>query len=208
MTTTREPVEPTRAAPRRVGAPGTATAADAAPTASESPTFESAETPRPGLSASAPSRWEHARESAAAVLAVAWRHIARVAAVVRPLGWVALALAAVLWFAAVAYGWSEAMVAAAVVTAALALSIPFLFGRTAYGVDLDLTRTRVVVGERAVGALTLTNGTGRALLPSEVVLPVGAGRGVFDVPRLAAGSRTRSSSRSRPRRAVCSQWAP
>lgn len=187
MTTTREPVEPTRAAPRRIGAPGTAAAADAAPTASASPTFESAETPRPGLAASAPSRWEHARESAATVLAVAWRHIARVAAVVRPLGWVALALAAVLWFAAVAYGWSEAMVAAAVVTAALALSIPFLFGRTAYGVDLDLTRTRVVVGERAVGALTLTNGTGRALLPSEVVLPVGAGRGVFDVPRLAAG---------------------
>ena len=53
--------------------------------------------------------------------------------------------------------------------------------------SLDLTRTRVVVGERAVGALTLSNTGRRAILPSRVVLPVGAGRGVFAVGRLAAG---------------------
>ncbi len=113
--------------------------------------------------------------------------VVRVAAVIRPLGWVAIALAVILWFAAFAYGWDEALVGAAVVTVVIAVSIPFLFGRTAYEIGLDLTRTRVVVGERAVGGLTLTNATSRALLPSEVVLPVGSGRGVFDVPRLAAG---------------------
>ena len=43
------------------------------------------------------------------------------------------------------------------------------------------------MGERAVGALTLANPSGRAILPSRVVLPVGAGRGVFAVGRLAAG---------------------
>ena len=70
---------------------------------------------------------------------------------------------------------------------ALALCALFLIGRTAYDVSLDLTRTRVVVGERAVGALTLANRGSRAILPSRVVLPVGAGRGVFGVRRLAAG---------------------
>jgi len=54
-----------------------------------------------------------------------------------------------------------------------------------YDVDLDLTRTHVVVGERAIGGLTLVNGTSRPILPSRVVLPVGSGRGEFDVPRLA-----------------------
>src|SRR5690606_1264602 len=54
-------------------------------------------------------------------------------------------------------------------------------------VSLDLNRDRVVVGERAVGALSLSNPGTRAILPSRVVLPVGSGRGVFAVRRLAAG---------------------
>ncbi len=172
MTVTRDETVPPARAPRRpVGVPATTTTpGDAAPPASET--------------ARAARRWE----TAVLWLATAGRMARRVTAVIRPLGWVALALAVLLWFAALAYGWQEALIAAVVVTAALALGIPFLFGRTAYDVELDLTRTRVVVGERAVGALTLANGTGRALLPSEVVLPVGAGRGVFDVPRLAAGA--------------------
>jgi len=188
MTTSRDSALPTRAAPRRIGVPGTPPVAVPDPgDAPATPSSGDSTTSRATESSTEPSRADRWREDALAWLAVARRHLARVAAVVRPLGWVALALALVLWFAALTYGWIEAMVAAAVVTAVLVISIPFLFGRTAYAVDLDLTRTRVVVGERAVGALTLTNGTGRALLPSEIVLPVGSGRGVFDVPRLAAG---------------------
>jgi uncharacterized protein (DUF58 family) len=168
MTLTREDAgELTRDARRPSGAP--AAGAQASPAAE-------------------PARLTRWTEDAADVLRTVGGHVARVAAVVRPLGWIALGLGAVLWFAALRYGWMEALIAAAVVTAVLVLSIPFLFGRTSYEIDLDLTRTRVVVGERAVGALTLTNATGRALLPSEVVLPVGAGRGVFDVPRLVAGA--------------------
>jgi uncharacterized protein (DUF58 family) len=187
MTTARETAgsrgtpgnaEPTRRAPRPIGAP-------AKPVPGPAPEAGAVSDPAP--SSRTPSRWDHWREVALEVLGVAARYLGRVAAVVRPLGWIAIALAVLLWFAALTYGWEEALVAAAVVTAIIALSIPFLFGRTAYDVDLDLTRTRVVVGERAVGALTLTNTTGRPLLASEVVLPVGGGRGVFDVPRLGAG---------------------
>ncbi|MFT3798006.1 DUF58 domain-containing protein [Microbacterium sp.] len=111
-----------------------------------------------------------------------------VIAVIRPLGAVLIAASAVLWWLALAFGWIELLIATVVVTVVLALSVAFLFGRTTYDVGLDLTRTHVVVGERAIGALTLTNGTSRTILPSEVVLPVGPGRGVFQVPRLAPGA--------------------
>lgn len=118
----------------------------------------------------------------------AWDRVRAVLVVVRPAAWVLIAAAAVLWVAGPALGWWELTVAAIVLTVLLVLCTLFLIGRTAYDVALDLTRTRVVVGERAVGALTLSNSGGRAILPSRVVLPVGAGRGEFQVSRLAPGA--------------------
>lgn len=111
----------------------------------------------------------------------------RAAGVVRPVGWVLIAVAVLLWIVGPWLGWREVTVAAVVVTVVLALCLLFLIGRTSYDVRLDLTRTRVVVGERAVGALTLANPGQRTILPSRVVLPVGPGRGVFGVKRLAPG---------------------
>ena len=114
--------------------------------------------------------------------------IARIVAdVVQPLGWVLIATAVLVWWLAFAYGWREFLVVAGVLTTTLVVSLGFLFGRTNYEIGLDLTRTHVVVGERAVGGLMLANRTSRTLLPSEVILPVGAGRGVFQVPRLVPG---------------------
>lgn len=200
MTTPREAVdggeevEATVRAPRPIGVSDAGAASTTSTTpASTTPAAASARSTLWNRSAlldrsALADRMEQWRERFGPTLVVARRHVGRAASVVRPLGWIAIGLAAVLWFAALTYGWMEALIGAAVVTAVLVLSIPFLFGRTAYEVDLDLTRTRVVVGERAVGALTLTNSTGRALLASEIVLPVGAGRGVFDVPRLPAGA--------------------
>jgi uncharacterized protein (DUF58 family) len=111
----------------------------------------------------------------------------RAAKVVRPIGWVLIGAAAVLWIVGPWLGWREITVAAVVVTVVLVLCLLFLIGRTTYDVRLDLTRTRVVVGERAVGALTLANSGQRAILPSRVVLPVGPGRGVFGIRHLAPG---------------------
>lgn len=128
-------------------------------------------------------------DRARAALAAASRPAARVLGVVRPLAWLLAAVAVVLWVAGLRLGWRELVIAAVVLTAALVLSTAFLIGRTAYDVGLDLNRTRIVVGERAVGAVTLANPGGRAILPSRVLLPVGAGRGVFEVGRLAAGAR-------------------
>lgn len=111
-----------------------------------------------------------------------------VLSVVRPAAWVLIALAILLWVSGQLLGWWELTVAAVVVTSVLALCLLFLIGRTAYDITLDLNRTRVVVGERAVGALTLANTGARAILPSRVLLPVGSGRGVFDIHRLAPGA--------------------
>lgn len=131
--------------------------------------------------------FERLREGAAVWGRRVGARIAVVGGVIQVTGWVVIAVAIVLWITALTLGWEEAFVAAIVATVLALLCVGFLFGRTAYDVDLDLTRTRVVVGERAVGALKLANRTSRALLPSEIVLPVGSGRGVFQVPRLHAG---------------------
>lgn len=112
-----------------------------------------------------------------------------IAAVIRPLAWVFIALDVVFWIAGAILGWRELTVTAVIVTLTLLLCALFLIGRTEYDVELDLARTRVVVGERAVGALTLSNAGSRAILPSRVVLPVGGGRGEFGIQRLAPGQK-------------------
>lgn len=127
------------------------------------------------------------RDVAAVVGARVAHRLGLVAAAVRPLGWTLAALAVVLWVAGAVLGWRELVVAAWMLGLVLLICAAFLIGRTTYDVRLDLARTRVVVGERAIGALTLANRSARAILPSRVVLPVGGGRGDFSIQRLAAG---------------------
>lgn len=178
MTLTPEKQAPTRRARRDSGAP--TAPPEGAPSA---PDPEEAAAPL--ITAQQLTRGERLREDAVELLTRAAHRARTIAAVVRPVGWVVLAAAALLWIVATTLGWEEVMIAAAVLTAVALISLLFLFGRTTYDVELDLTRSHVVVGERAVGALTLTNGTSRAILPSQVVLPVGSGRGIFQIPRLA-----------------------
>jgi len=177
MTLSQDAEAPTRRA-RRSAAPAPTTAPAPEPL-DEAPKVQAAREPN---------RAEKLLEDGGEIAARVWAVVRHVAGVVRPLGWIVAALGALLWIVALTLGWKEVMIAAAVVTAIVLLCLPFLFGRTTYEVGLDLTRTHVVVGERAVGALSLANRTSRALLPAEVVLPVGTGRGIFQVPRLAPGA--------------------
>ncbi|MBN6190957.1 DUF58 domain-containing protein [Microbacterium sp. SSW1-47] len=127
------------------------------------------------------------RDIAAVLGARALSRLRLMAAAVRPLAWVLMGLAVGFWILGQVAGWAEFTIAAVVIAMAVAVCALFLIGRTAYDVSLDLARTRVVVGERAVGALTLANRGSRAILPSRVVLPVGSGRGEFGIQRLAPG---------------------
>ncbi|MGW9158947.1 MULTISPECIES: DUF58 domain-containing protein [unclassified Microbacterium] len=127
------------------------------------------------------------RDVAAVIGARLLTRLRKITAAIRPLAWVLMAIAVGFWVIGQVAGWAEFTIAAAVIAIAVGVCALFLIGRTAYDVSLDLARTRVVVGERAVGALTLANRGSRAILPSRVVLPVGSGRGEFGIQRLAPG---------------------
>ena len=53
---------------------------------------------------------------------------------------------------------------------------------------LRLREGRVVVGERAMGAIEVRNASQRAVLPARIEMPVGTGRASFALPTLAAGA--------------------
>lgn len=84
--------------------------------------------------------------------------------------------------------WDELRVAAFFAVFLLVGCLVFIIGGRHLSADLDLSRTRVVVGERATGRLLLGNPGGRRLLPLSVELPVGAGCATFDLPSLGPGA--------------------
>lgn len=104
------------------------------------------------------------------------------------LGWTVAALTLTCWLAGGVLGWRELLLAAALLTLVLAAAAGFIIGRQAYAVRLDLARTRVAVGDDAVGSLTISNPGGRLLLPATLELPVGAATAVFELPRMAPGA--------------------
>jgi uncharacterized protein (DUF58 family) len=126
-----------------------------------------------------------ARESAAGW----WERYARpVLEVISPLGWIVLAVTVIAWIVGLTLGWAEALVAGLVGVLLLLLAIGFILGRSSYTVDLDLARSRVAVGDRAVGAIEVTNTADRALLPVAMELPVGRATAVFQLPRMRPGA--------------------
>jgi len=108
--------------------------------------------------------------------------------VVSPLGWTVAVGTLLAWWAGLRYHWAELVVLALVGTVVLLAAVVFVLGRFQYAVDLDLAGHRVVVGERAVGRIQVTNPTSRPLLPAVMELPVGVGLASFPVPRLRAGA--------------------
>jgi hypothetical protein len=113
-------------------------------------------------------------------LAYAWS----VLSVVSILGWVVLAAALLLWTSGQAWGWQEAKSAALVAFLLFFFAVAFVLGRSAYGVVLDMSRTRVAVGDDAVGSIAVSNTSSRPLLPADLELPVGSNTAVFHLPRM------------------------
>lgn len=115
------------------------------------------------------------------------RRLLAAVSVVSVLGWSVLAGSALLWTAGQAFGWQEAKAAALAAFVLFALAVGFILGRSSYGVDLDLARTRVAVGDSAVGSIAVTNTSAKPLLPAALELPVGAATAVFHLPRMKPG---------------------
>ena len=138
------------------------------------------------------SLWSEAGNTAGLVLSPAWRSLRKlwlayawpVLSVVSILGWSVLAASIVLWTVGQAYGWQEAKAAAVAAFVLFVLAVGFILGRSSYGVVLDLARTRVSVGDSAVGSIAVSNTSPRPLLPAALELPVGSATAVFHLPRM------------------------
>ncbi|MFH5823504.1 DUF58 domain-containing protein [Georgenia sp. AZ-5] len=104
-----------------------------------------------------------------------------------PAGWAAAAAGLPATVAGRHLGWAELVVAGAALLAVLAAALVFTVGRQPYGVDLRLSSARVVVGERAVGAVVVRNTAARPVLPARVELPVGTAEVAFPLPGLPRG---------------------
>ncbi len=99
-------------------------------------------------------------------------------------GWTLIVLTAASWATGLLMGWDELTVAASVTSVTLIAAALFIFGRSAYKIDLDLASTRIVVGQRAVGRIEVRNTSSRSLLPARIELPVGSTFAAFRLPVL------------------------
>lgn len=85
-------------------------------------------------------------------------------------------------------GWAEFLLLGAALAALVVVAAPFVLGRSRYRVSVEISQARVVVGQPAVGTLLVAHpGTGRAVLPVRMQLPVGSGRATVPIPMLRAG---------------------
>ncbi|WP_167051561.1 DUF58 domain-containing protein [Salinibacterium sp. ZJ77] len=112
------------------------------------------------------------------------RALGPVVGVVTPVGWVVIALAVVALVLSAVYGWQEFTFLGWVLVASLVISAFFLVGRSSYGVFIELNPRRVVVGDRAMGRMVVTNTGPRRLAPSRMELPVGRGVAEFQLPAM------------------------
>lgn len=120
----------------------------------------------------------------APVVRLIWRAIAPVLTVVTPLGWLVIALGALSLSLSALLGWQEFTFLGTVLIAAIVVSMAFLFGRASYGVLVELNPRRVVVGDRAMGRMVVTNIGARPLPPTRMELPVGQGVAEFQLPSM------------------------
>ena len=113
-----------------------------------------------------------------------WRVVGPVVRVVSVSGWIVLGLAVLSLVLAAVFGWQEFTFLGWVLLAALVVSTAFLFGRSSYGVLIELNPRRVVVGDRAMGRMLVTNTGPRKLPPTRMELPVGRGVAEFQLPTM------------------------
>lgn len=103
-----------------------------------------------------------------------------------PLGRTVVVLALVCWVAGARWGWKELLIAASISLALLVIAALFTIGKLDLTSHIGVEPSRVVVGDRAAGALTLHNKRQRAARSLRIELPVGKASAVYSVPRLGA----------------------
>ena len=101
--------------------------------------------------------------------------------------WILLVIAVASWIAGVQLGWLELVVLGVGMVAVLVASAFFAIGRHPYAITLRLREGRVVVGDRAMGAIDVRNTGSVPVLPARLELPVGPVTARFALPALSPG---------------------
>lgn len=127
--------------------------------------------------------------AAAALWSLLSRGLSRVGSVVTSLGWTLLLAAPLALAFGYGFGWLELVVAGWAIVALILVAVVYLVGRSPITIDLTVPHSRVVVGELAVGELTVVNPGLRRALGLTVEIPVGAGLAEVVLPGLARGGR-------------------
>jgi hypothetical protein len=113
-----------------------------------------------------------------------WAVVGPVLMVITPVGWLVLLFSVVSILLSAIFGWQEFTYLGTVLLASVALSTVFLFGRASYGVLVELNPRRVVVGDRAMGRMLVSNIGARPLTATRMELPVGKGVAEFQLPAM------------------------
>lgn len=116
------------------------------------------------------------------------RVFGRVAAVVTPLGWAMFAFVPLALGFGYGLGWLELIVVGFACIGLIVIAVIYLVGRSAIAIDLTVAHSRVVVGERAVGELVVTNPGRRRTFGLTVEIPVGRGLAEAVLPGLRGGA--------------------
>jgi uncharacterized protein (DUF58 family) len=137
-----------------------------------------------------PTRLAAIRRALAAIGRPVARTLGPVLGVVTTTGWLVIAGAVGFLVAGLVWSWSELLVVACAAVGAVVVAIATVLGRTSFRVDVTLSPTRVVVGERAIGRVEITNVGSRRTSATRLELPVGEGLAVFAIPGLAPEAAT------------------
>ncbi len=112
----------------------------------------------------------------------------RISQVVTPLGWATLAVVPVTFVAGYSLGWRELVAIAFVGLILVVVAGIYLVGRSAYAIELELTHSRVVVGDRASAAIVVRNVSRRRNFGTVTEIPVGRELVDAAVPSIARGT--------------------
>lgn len=112
----------------------------------------------------------------------------RILSVVTPLGWSTLVLVPLAFLFGYLLGWIELVIVGWAGLVLLVVAAVYLIGRGAFTVTLDMAHARVVVGEPAMGAVTIANPQRHRVLGAAVEVPVGDALSAITMPSLARGA--------------------
>lgn len=118
----------------------------------------------------------------------ALRALQRAWRTVTPLGRALAVIAVACWVAAARLGWEELEIVTTSILVLLVIGAIFTIGRLDLRATLGVEPSRVVVGDRAAGSLTLVNLRTRASRWLRVELPVGRSSAVYAIPTLPGGA--------------------